>query len=435
MKILFIWPPHIPSYFNAGHHLPLFQTGEYIRKNIDNADVTCVDAGALNYTWKEIADLLSQNKFDLIAIMNDFDSIDTFPRLIRYIIKLSNNSRIITFGRLSKYIPDFFKKYKLDAIIFDGDYEASVKEYIDFLYNKNNTPRGVIFKSDNKWYKGDKGIFLSANEWEFPNLSEIPYNAYDYMYKNDKNKFCGIPNRRELVINVSRGCPVGCEFCDVQLTQGNVERRISASLLANYIEKSFDKFPFEYVSFYSPTFTLNREWVLEFCDLISKKDKVYPWKCVTTVQNLEYGLIEKMSKAGCIRISVGVETLDEYANKSLPKIKRNIINKLINLIKICNKFNIELNCFIILGLPGETTKGVIRTISLLKKYKVRIRPTIYTPYYKLDSSMSLEEISSFNRQLFLDDMIDEKKENELYKIFFDNDQLVTEVYKKIEKRS
>ena len=31
MKVLLLIPPYIPSYFNAGHHLPVFQVGAYSR--------------------------------------------------------------------------------------------------------------------------------------------------------------------------------------------------------------------------------------------------------------------------------------------------------------------------------------------------------------------------------------------------------------------
>ena len=32
MKILCLVPPYVPSYFNAGHHLPVFQVAAYLRE-------------------------------------------------------------------------------------------------------------------------------------------------------------------------------------------------------------------------------------------------------------------------------------------------------------------------------------------------------------------------------------------------------------------
>ena len=72
----------IPSYFNAGHHLPVFQVEEYlIRKGYA---CRAVDSCCLNHTWKDICTLLSNNTFDVIAVYNDYDKIDGFERFINY---------------------------------------------------------------------------------------------------------------------------------------------------------------------------------------------------------------------------------------------------------------------------------------------------------------------------------------------------------------
>ena len=47
MKILTIIPPHIPSYFNAGHHLPVFQVATYLRRNMPSDNVQALDCGLL----------------------------------------------------------------------------------------------------------------------------------------------------------------------------------------------------------------------------------------------------------------------------------------------------------------------------------------------------------------------------------------------------
>ena len=139
MKVLVMWPPHIPSYFNAGHHLPVFQVGAFLRNIPEISKVVCVDAGALNYTWKEIGDLLVQNQFDIVAIMNDFDAIDTFGRLTKYIRTLSPNTKILTFGRLSKQIPNFFKRYDIDGIVYSGDYESGVESFVRYCAGADRT--------------------------------------------------------------------------------------------------------------------------------------------------------------------------------------------------------------------------------------------------------------------------------------------------------
>ncbi|MDE1478910.1 hypothetical protein KKJ01_11875 [Xenorhabdus bovienii] len=43
MRILLLIPPYIPSYFNAGHHLPLFQVATYIREKNPSWQVTALN--------------------------------------------------------------------------------------------------------------------------------------------------------------------------------------------------------------------------------------------------------------------------------------------------------------------------------------------------------------------------------------------------------
>lgn len=434
MKILIILPPNIPSYFNAGHHLPIFQVGAYIRSLDSKMEVKCIDAAALNYTWKDIGDLLVQNDFDIICIMNDFDSIDNLSRFINYVKKLSNNSKLMTFGRLSNQIPEFFKKYDIDAISYSGDYETSVENFVKYV-NGDNDISGLLLKKGDIWVKGSHGTYLDSSKWALPDVKEIPYDYYNKLYKNDQNKFCGIPYRTELVINVARGCPVGCQYCDVHIMQGRKERRLTTDVVVSYIEDSFEKYKFDYVSMYAPTFTLNKKWVLDFCEKLASKNRVYPWKCVTTLFHLDESLIKNMSESGCFRISIGLETLDKGSSESLPKIKQDVEKKFVEISEYCKKYNVELNCFVILGLPGETLEGIKYTIQKVKSTNSRFRPTIYTPYQLLRADMSVEEISSFNRQLFSVENTNILYETEIYELFYKKDNNTTKVFEKIPKNN
>lgn len=435
MKILCTIPPIIPSYFNAGHHLPIFQVGAYLRKLEGAHEVVCVDASALNYTWKDICSLLLQ-QFDVIILMNDFDGIDTFDRIVHYIRKLSPHSKLLTFGRLSKQIPEFFHRYNFDAILCSGDYEAGAGAYIKHLQGLQNNPPGISLKTGQSYTKPIPGLFLLPEEWGVPNVAEIPYSAYSRMYINDLNKFCGIPERHELVVQVARGCPVGCSFCDVPIMQGKKERRLPVPLVIAYIEDAFNQQPLEYVSFYAPTFTLDKRWVYELCQDLINKGRPYYWKCVTTIHHLNTDLIEKMAAAGCVRISVGLETLTARAYTELPKLKRSSEEAFLQIAESCNLNGIELNCFIILGLPGDTPHDVRHTFQIVERVGGRIRPTIYTPYGTMSASMSVQEVATYNRQVFIEGLVDPKTAHEYYALFHGwGSDRITQVMKKIPSRA
>src|SRR5262245_29435319 len=108
IRVLVVRPPEVPAYFNAGHHLPVFQVSAYVRRQLRDAAVDALDAGALNVTWKELADCLWAGRYDVIACMNDLDQEAVLGRFVDLVRTLLPETRILTFGRLSARLPAFF---------------------------------------------------------------------------------------------------------------------------------------------------------------------------------------------------------------------------------------------------------------------------------------------------------------------------------------
>jgi len=418
VRVLCIIPPYVPSYFNAGHHLPVFQVAQYLRVSL-NLDVEAVDYAALNATWRDICVLLAK-KFDLILMLNDYDSTDSFERFVNYAREISPESKIGTFGRASRDVPAFFDRFGLDAIGSAGDYEISMGSYIKYLEN-GDAPQGVrLLQSDNCYQDYAQFEWLTEEQWVFPDVSEIPYAAYEHLNKDDLKKFCGIANRSELVVPVARGCPVGCSFCDVPRQQGLRERRVPTERVVGYVKKSFAVYPFEYASFYAPTFTLKRNWVKALCNEFHRQDVAVKWKCVTTVAHLDRELITLMRDAGCIRISVGVESFAPEVAGQLPALKRDARAGFLRVAHDCQKLGVELNCFLMFGLQGEPVTHSIDTMKVLVTEGHRVRPTVYTPYENLAPDMSQSEFAAFNRQLFLHHELSAKDKQLLYQSLYNN---------------
>lgn len=431
MKILTLIPPYIPSYFNAGHHLPVFQVATYLQQIYPNYTIDSIDAAVLNIHWKNICDLLIKG-YDVICLLCDFDGVDTLDRMIYYIRQIGSvDTKIILFGRLCKQSPDMFLKYDVNAIHIKGDYEPGIEEYIRYLNNNQYRPKGILMPSG---YRSEQAPEFPVEKWVMPDIYRIPYKEYNHMYSNDLDKFCGIPERQELVVPIARGCPINCSFCDVPLMQGKNERRYDVHKTLEYIKNSFAALPFQYVTFYSPTFTLNHNWVKQLCGLLTKEPRRYPWKCTTALPTLNSELIEIMSKAGCVRISLGIESFSPKVSISLPKCKRESKQLFDIIIEQCNKHGIELNCFIILGLPGDTPEEAEYTIKQVMKAGARVRQAIYSPYHLLSPAMDgKQEFFKFNRQIFYEhENLTREDISKYYNLFYNNvDDRPTRVMEKI----
>lgn len=400
MKVLVAWPPHVPSYFNAGHHLPVFSIAAYLRAQ--GHDVRALDAGALNNTWREFGQILVDHHYDAVVLVNDFDVVEGIRRAAEYTRALSPSTFLMTVGRLSYQNPGYFRTLPLDAIGVSGDYESGVAQALSLLDGDRGPRPGVEVRSEEGWLPAGPGERLPVQEWVLPDVTEIPYAAYDNLYADDSNKFCGLPGSRELVVPVARGCPVNCSFCDVPVMQGLAERRMSVDRTVAYIEESFRKLPFEYVSFYAPTFTLQKKWVHELCDRLRTGSRRYPWKCATTLNHLDEQLVRAMGEAGCVRVSVGVETFAPTSGGVLPRIKQDARARFEQVLEWCRAARIELNCFVIVGLPGTSADDAAATIAHIAAAGARPRPTLYTPYEQMTATMTERELSGFNRQTFVD---------------------------------
>jgi radical SAM superfamily enzyme YgiQ (UPF0313 family) len=418
MRILSIIPPQVPSYFNAGHHLMAFEIAAYLRQAIVGAEVKCVDCAALNFHWRRLCTLLHE-RFDLIVVMVDHDGIDPLARFIRYARALSPGARIVVYGRLTYQVPGFFERYDLDAIVESGDPEAAVAAYARWMQDDSVAPSGMRRRERDGFRSSLPGRWMPADEWVLPDVAEIPYEAYDRMYQHDLDKFCGIPQRRELVVPVARGCPVGCAFCDVPQREGKLGRWLPVDRIVAYIDDAFRAHPFQYVSFYAPTFTLERDWVESLCAALGSCS--FSWKCTTTLFHLDAALIRTMAAAGCVRISVGLETLGHASPRIMPRIKRDVGAKFDLVADVCNEANIELNCFVILGLPGDTLPDVAHTIARVQAKGARVRPTIYTPYQDLTADTDEATVASYNRQLFVDGVVDAAVVPTFYELCYAND--------------
>jgi len=398
-RVLVLHAPEVPTYFNAGHHLPVFSVAAYLRRQPGIAHVDALDAAALNITWRELGDRLWAGAYDVIACQNDLGEVSALGDFVVWARGLCPRTRLVTFGRLSAMVPGFFERYDIDGIVCGGDYEAGLLTFIRWLADPTRPRPGVAVRSNGGWVDPDgPGQLLPVERWVLPDITEIPFDAYDRLYARDQNRFCGLPGRRELVVPVARGCPIRCGFCEVWQREGARERRLPVRRVMDYIRDSCARARFDYVAMYAPTFTLKRAWVVELCDALAAHGGI-AWKCTTTLDHLDEPLLTAMAGSGCTRVSVGVETLEPEAQSLLPRAKRSSTERFDALAACCARLGVELNCFVILGLPGSTTEGTLATAAHLRAVGARLRPTFYAPYDELLPGMDEREVARFNRQL------------------------------------
>jgi radical SAM superfamily enzyme YgiQ (UPF0313 family) len=167
-------------------------------------------------------------------------------------------------------------------------------------------------------------------------------------------------------VQASRGCPYPCGYyCPYPLVQGRKWRARSAGSvgaeLAELVEMGTTA-----VLFRDPVFTLDMKRAAAICEEIRQRDLSLAWWCETRADRLDAVLIEKMAAAGCRGINVGVESGDPALRFST--LKRGVTDELlIDLCASAARSGVAIAFLMMVGFPGETRSGVLRSGELIER--------------------------------------------------------------------
>jgi radical SAM superfamily enzyme YgiQ (UPF0313 family) len=125
------------------------------------------------------------------------------------------------------------------------------------------------------------------------------------------------------------------------------------------------------------------------CREIISRDMRIKWWCESRA-DVPLGILETMREAGCVSLSVGVES---GSDRVLSMISKGITTeKVLAFCERCNELGIFVTCFFMFSHPGETGADVNLTFNLIHKLKkypvVRIgtfQPTMIFPGSRLET--------------------------------------------------
>lgn len=185
--------------------------------------------------------------------------------------------------------------------------------------------------------------------------------------------------RKYTSIMATRGCPFRCVFCNTSV-YGNRVRKRSIGNVISEISQAIADFGIEHFYFLDDTLTLDRDYTLNLCAEIKKSNLKFTFEGGTRANLLDEELVARLSDAGLIRISLGLESAD---NRIRGIIKKEVpLESYVVANKLLNRYGIETINSVMLGLPGDTYDTINKTISFVRKAKALKHATfgISIPY-------------------------------------------------------
>ncbi len=174
-------------------------------------------------------------------------------------------------------------------------------------------------------------------------------------------------SKKVIPIITSRGCPYECTFCaSPMLSKGKIRFRNPRSIVQemSYLQNRYNIQEF---NIQDDNFTLKKSHAVAVCEEILRSKLNITFACENGIRadKVDKELISLMKKAGCYRVSIGVESADPVV---LEKVKKHeTIEEIERGIAYAKEAGMEVRGLFILGLPGETKDSLNRTITWAAK--------------------------------------------------------------------
>lgn len=351
---------------------------------------------SLHHGFAYIIGILKNDNHEIalyhLANENDFDAI------VSFLEKESHDLIGLSFAtNQKKYVRRFFEMAKLSSklIIAGGVHCTLVKENIfkefpeidGICVGEGEFPlKDLCQRLDNKeeylsipsfYFNTRNGIVKNSISplQNIDALSLPDYSFFNYNKIISENGDC-------FPMMLGRGCPYSCHYCcnhairQVYPNKNIYVRFPTVQHAIKIIKNNLSIYPnTRRIAFADDTFTLDKKWLLEFCE-IYKKEVDLPFICNARVETISDQLVRYLKYAGCVSIDFGVESGNEWLRKYILNRKYSN-NKIRRAFHITKKHGIKRFSFNIVGLPFETKEMAKDTLNL----NIKLRPNFGKCFY------------------------------------------------------
>jgi len=242
---------------------------------------------------------------------------------------------------------------------FIGEADGSFPLFLE-QYKKGgdiSRVKGILFREKGKVrFTGEPEPIFNIDSLPPPARHLLKMNAYKIgTLQGGMKNFASIMTMR--------GCPFRCIFCSRKIFGSRVRMR-SPKLVIEEIKSIIDKYNIKHFIFLDDTLTLDRNHILEICDLIEENKLQITFEAGTRANLVDEEIISRLVRAGLVRLCFGLEAVDENIRRTM---KKDVpLESYITANKLTNKYGIETSNSCMIGLPGETIDTIKKTLSFLR---------------------------------------------------------------------
>lgn len=165
-----------------------------------------------------------------------------------------------------------------------------------------------------------------------------------------------------------RGCHLKCIYCSSRSIEGRQVRLRDAGCVAAELESLQREYGCTNVVFADSLFSYPPDYTHRLCSEIASRGLSIKWHCNLNPLYSEPQLLDALRNSGCASLSIGNESGSDDILASLKKgfSKQDVIRS----ISEAKRLGFYINCFLLLGGPGENEHTVKESIELLDRLEV-----------------------------------------------------------------
>ncbi len=337
----------------------------------DKYDVKIVDCIINDFSEKEFEEIVRTERPDVIGVSNFTHEYSKAGHTAVNIVKQINPSIVTLMGGV--YVtstPQLAMQNKNLDFAFRGEAEILIKDFLAYLYEGGPLPeKGLVYRKDNTVVLSPRYDFIKdLSSLKYPAYHLVDFLKYATRYSREAT---GRPRALPFArLSMTRGCPIGCTFCQVESISGAPTRYRSAEHFIGEIELLKNNYGIKCFSFDDDNMFMNKNKAKEMLRLLIQKNLDIKWQMdATAIFCMDDECIELAKQSGCQYLNFAVESGSSRVLKEI--IKKPIdLERTKDMARKLRAAGIDTVANFILGSPGETWDEIRQTIKYAEELEV-----------------------------------------------------------------
>lgn len=274
----------------------------------------------------------------------------------------------------------------IDSLVI-GEGEQTMAELADGRPESRIT--GLVWRDKDR-------IITNGPRLHLDTLDDLPFPAYE--------KLAGFPRRYNLppfsyihspgtAMITSRGCVYQCSYCDRSVF-GRSFRSNSADYIYEHMKYLRSRFGIRHINIYDDLFTTNRKRIMALCTRLAQHPVGVQFNCAVRIGHTDDELLTALKQAGCLMVSVGVESGDP---ELLEKLKAGVtLEDVRATVRLIQEKGLRAKGLFMMGVVGETEESIRKTSDFVIELGLDdMNMSKFTPFPGAPCWQTIEEHGTF----------------------------------------